>query len=1082
MRSIQAGLPAVLAQAIVLALAFGGNVSAHQPAGVKPLQHRSPQAHVEQVNIPAQPLESALEAFAEQTGFQLIYAGDKSWQRMQSPGYTGSGPADDILRRLLSASGVVAEFINAKTVTLHPPRSAAPSTSSPAVAVPSAPPTQRAGESGAGTAETDRPTMLQEVKVVGTNLNHIDPASPVIIIDAEQIESRGYSSLEDALRHLPQNFSSGTSASVALGEREYGARYGRTSTLGASSVNLRGLGSRSTLVLVNGHRRPGSAQAQGGFTDISSIPLSQIERIEVLSDGASAIYGADAVAGVVNIVLKKSYAGTVVQARREVSSSHADVNRLDLAHTFGWEQGSLTLSGEFRTVKPADISRYIHVGPAGRGDFSDRGGVNARTPNLGQPGVVYQSLDLGIGFHLQGAPLGVIPGGQNGTDLAASDLLAYHPETAPSSYDVGRIGPKVRSTALRMNGQQSFANELKLTWSLSRTRQKDSEAWHPIPFDFSFLEDGQSTYVPAGNRYNHLGRDVLVAYSYSKEFAGMTFTQDQRQTNTNYSLGLSGKLPGVEGWTFDVNFSGGIEKGQTDALGDVTGSFGPDGYGRTEALLNGLNVFGDGNDPAVVAANRALLGTLVERYRYAFESKERSLELLTRGALFAMPAGKVQAALGAQYRTERYQYESTIGGLNSSHTKRDVGAVFAEVGVPLLKDMAWAKALTLTLAARHERFDQSGTNAVQNGAYRSEGDLVALGGFDIQSLVGAEPSAVPYQTGPDTKVERSYGNTSTQARLLWKPVQSLKLRVTWGKSFLTPQSQQQFGLVNIDDGTNAVMFNGGQLPEGYNTVVKLRGPNPNLKPQIATVKTIGFDYTPPFANGLTVSATYNDTDFDNYIGAPLAGLTYAQIFADIDKLPPGTFVKGDNGVLLWDARDVNFLGRHSRSVDTQVDWYFGNRFGDWNVQLNAVRTLELEAQSLPSLPVTVFSDSELGPSKWAADLSMGWGNGPYFATAGAHYTSAHRVLYPLSAEPTVYNNFTPYENPRRSSPSYTTFDFQVGYRWLDTRSWLRGTTVRLGAKNAFDRAFPFVDNTYGFVSNRVDVRGRVLYLDLKKEF
>lgn len=1085
MRCIRISRPAALAQAVAVALAFCGSVSAQQTEGVGTPAGPVAHARVESVNIAAQPLEAALDAFAAQTGLQMVYSGKNVVRGRQSPGYVGRAPADEILRHLLGASNLTAEFINDKTVTVHPrPALAAPArdgAAMPATGAVAASPVVPAAE-GAAASSAANPANMGAVTVIGTNLRNIDPASPVVVIDAELIQSRGYSSIEDVLRHLPQNFSSTSSTSVALGEREYGDMYSPTSTVGASSINLRGLGSRSTLVLVDGHRRPGSAQAQGGFTDISSIPLSQVERIEVLSDGASAIYGADAVAGVVNIVLKKSYEGTVLQARREVSSSDADVDHVNLAHTFGWKSGRLTASADFRKTDPADIGRYIHVGPDGLGDFSDRGGVNARTPNLSQPGVVFESLDYGIGYHFQGMPLGVIPRGQNGTNLTPDQLLPYDYDHVPTSYDVGRIGPKIRTSALRLNGDQTFGDDLKLTWSVGQTRQKDTEHWHPIPFDFSFLEDGQATYVPVTNPYNKFGEDVLVGYSYSKEFAGMTFTQDQRQTNTDYSVGLSGKLPVASDWTFDLNYSGGIEKGQTDALGDVTGSMGEEGYARTQAVLDGLNVFGDGNDPSVVAANRALLDTLVERYRYSFESKENTVDLLTRGPLFELPAGKVQAAIGAQYRSEQYHYQSTLGGLAVSNTRRTAKAVFAEIGIPLLKNMAWAKELTLTLAARHESFVQSGTSEVQNSAYRSGDDLVALGGFDLQSLVGAQAGGMPYETGPDTPVRRTYGNTSTQARLSWKPVESLRLRATWGKSFLTPQPQQQFGLTYVDDGTNAVVYNGGQLPAGYSAVVTLRGPNANLKPQIATVKTVGFDYTPSFATGLTLSATYNDTYFDNYIGAPLAGLSYAQIFADVDKLPPGTFIKGNNGVLLWDSRDVNFLGRKSRSIDTTASWYFGNGLGDWRLELNAVRTLELEAETLPSLPVTVFSDSEFGPSKWAADLSLGWENGSYFASAGTHFTSAHRVLQPLSADATVYNDFIPNDHPRRSSPSYTTFDFQIGYRWLGNQGWLSGSTARLGVQNAFNRAFPFVDNIYGFVSNRVDVRGRVVYLDLKKEF
>ena len=91
-------------------------------------------------------------------------------------------------------------------------------------------------------------------------------------------------------------------------------------------------------------------------------------------------------------------------------------------------------------------------------------------------------------------------------------------------------------------------------------------------------------------------------------------------------------------------------------------------------------------------------------------------------------------------------------------------------------------------------------------------------------------------------------------------------------------------------------------------------------------------------------------------------------------------------------------------------------------------------------------------------------------------------LPPLSATATDYNDFIPNENPRTRSASYTTFDAQVGYRKHQRDGWLGGVTARMGVQNMFDRDYPFVDNLSGFVSNRVNIRGRVLYLDIKKEF
>ena len=1043
----------VMAQAVAAALLVGTGSTAMAQA--QQADGNASSVAVVTFDIPSQPLASALEAFAAQSSLQVVYAG-VAGNGERSGAVSGSLEPAQALAQLLAPTGLKYEFINDKTVTLR-----------------------ARGSAGEVAAARDNAETLETVNVTGTWLKNIDPASPLIVIDSQLIESRGYASIEEVLRKLPQNFSNRTAASRALGEVEYGSMYGDGSSLiGSSGANLRGLGSRSTLILVDGRRRSGSAQGQGAYTDISSIPVSQIERIEVLSDGASAIYGSDAVAGVINIVLKKSYDGTTVQLRHENSSTNADVSRLDLAHTFGFDGGHLSVAAGRERSSPADTSRLIHVGPKGRGDFSDLGGVNARTRNMGQPGVVYESEDWGIGYHFMGEVIGVLPGGQNGTAYDPDGLLPYDPENAPSVYERNRIGPKVDSAHVRVAGAQQLGENLRLSYGISQVRQVNKESWTPTVFDFGLFEDGYNVYVPENNANNLFGRDVLVGYSFAREFAGMRLSEDQKQTNTDAHIGVDGKLPFAKGWDYELTVGSGREKGTSFALGDLTGSMGEEGYERTQHVLENLNVFGDGSDAAIVARNRELLEGLVERYAYRFDSRTNVVDALTRGELFTLPAGKIEAAFGAQYRQQRYRHESNFGERLLTESKANAKAVFTEVGIPLLKDLPFAKQVNLTVAARHERFDQHGKNALRDSAY----GLGELGGFDIAQLTGTTLDAAPDLTGSGTAVARSYSRTSPLARLSWKLNDQLRLRGTWGESFLVPQAQQQFGQLTLADYTSRLYYNGVQLPDGVTQVVALTGPNLNLKPQVARVVTYGFDWNPAFASGLQLSATYNRTTFDNYIGDPLSGLSYAQIFADIADMPLGTFMVGENGVMLWDNRAVNFLGRRSRSIDTGASYYFGNAWGDWRIEFNAVRMLELTARSLPSMPTLTYSDSELGPSKWAGDLFVGWEGNAWFASLGGHYSAAHRVLSPLSATPNDFNDFMPNDNPRTRSASYTTFDAQLGWRKLQRDGWLGGTTARLGVQNLFDRDYPFVDNMHGFLSNRVSIRGRVFYLDIKKEF
>ncbi|HXD35266.1 MAG TPA: TonB-dependent receptor [Rhodanobacter sp.] len=1015
-------------------------------------------------NLPAQELSTSLRELGRQAQINVIFdpAEVKGRKAHAVSGRYEVGPA---LKKLLDGSGFTWKFVSATTVVIQaPPKPSAEKEKSP---VP--------------VAKKAEPTTLQAVTVLGTNLTNLAPATPVITIDAARIQAGGYSSLVDVLRYLPQNFASQTSVSTSLNEDEFGTTKSPLFSVGADSINLRGLGSRATLILVNGHRIAGSAQTQGAYTDISSIPLSQVERVEVMTAGASAIYGADAVGGVVNIVLKKNYSGTVVEAGHESSATGADISRLSAAHTFGWASGYLTATAAYRRSKPADVNKLIHVGPEGRGDFTDLGGYNARTGGIGQPGLVYKARRVYAGMYLRGAVLGVVPSGQDGTDLQPGELLPYNSDTYPTTYVPRRIGPEVTRPSLQFTGEQNFGKGLRFVYDLGFAKQKNIQHWQPSVGSYGFRQSGNTTYIPATNKYNHFGEDLLVGYSYAEEFSDMVFTQSQQQSNLNYHGGLTGKLPFTQHWTFDVSAGVSREWSRTDRLQDIYNLRFPgdaEHAAKIDEFLNNVNVFGDGSDPAVVEANRELLTGLVQRYKSTFQSNLRDVNAFVRGDVFPLPGGKAQLVVGGEYQEQDYQSESQWSGYTTNTNGQTSRSLYAELGMPLLHGLPWAKDLTLSFAARYGNFRQHGTNTLRNSTFTSDGtDLAKLGGFDLVQLTGAVPGTENFEAGPETFARRTYSNTSEQARLTWAPIENLRFRATWGQSFLTPAPTQMFGNARVGNSTILLDRTNSTLPDGYTVLLSLTGPNPNLKPQIATTRTIGVDFTPPVSDGLAISVTYTDTSFENYIGDPLAGLDFQTGISNINELPRGVFIEGDNGIMLWDARTINFAGREVRTVDTNIDYAFGSgKVGDWQLSFNVVRTLELEATTLPSAPTVVFSDSELGPSKWAGDAMLVWQKNGFMASAEMNYNSPFRVLYPRS----VNEDDNP--NPRRHAGSYTTTNLQVGYKWQRDAGWLSGATVRLGVKDVFDRTPPFVDNSWGFVSTRANTRGRVIYLNLTKAF
>ena len=1043
-----------------------------------------------ELDIHRQLLSDSLKSVADEFGFDIAFFAETT-EGLESGALAGNYTWAEAFDALLGDTDLEYTRLNNGTVVirtkdggsseagnLRPASSPMPMASMPVQQTR----TNRAVSGGA-----DDSSDLEEIIVTGTRLRGINPASPVILIDRLAIERGGYTSLEDVFRRLPQSLSSINSTStdtftgLEFGEDSLGFL---RSPIGSSSVNLRGLSSRATLVLVNGRRRTGSAQGAGQFTDISNIPLSQVERIEILTDGATAIYGADAVAGVVNIILRKDYDGGTLQLRHESSSARADVSRLNAAYTLQFGRGFLTLSGDYAESDPADTNRFIHSGPSGLGDFTDIGGINTRLPG-GQPGIVFESAvsnRFGRIRLVPGRPLGRVPSGQDGRQLGVNGLKPV-PAVAPTVYERQNIGPEVESVSLRVNGEFDLTPSLSLEVEAGYTRQKNAEFWEPRLRDFSFARNRQqATLIPVSNPLNRFGVPIFVGYSFAREFRQMRLSNEERQDNRNWGLFLKGDLP-FRDWRFNSAVSGSREKSRSVRLSDG----GSADAGRTMRVLNGLNLLTGGRDPSVVAANAALLRTLVDRVATDSKADTWVIDGDVSGPLFAMPVGDTQLALGVQIRRQRYE-QTRLYPANYDLTSdtpvdsdRNSKAAFAEFNLPLLHERPFFHRLDLSLAVRHERFDLNGQSQLNNvaGGFALGSqeilDLTRLYGPGLEAVVGFKLPSLSQQTAI-TPIKKAYASTDPQLRLAWQLTANLLLRSTWGESYLVPQTRQQFGYSQLLNGR--LLFNFSvppvSLPPGIDRVIFLSGTNANLEPQEATTFTAGFDYTAPLFRGFKLSATYNKTDFENYIAAPLFDTPLATLVKAFDTYL-GDLFHVANGVLLMDGRQQNLARRISETIDIAAELGFENRLGNWRVALNAAHTLKLSQQTSSASPLFVLSDTQVGPSDWAGNFVLNWTRGGFGVTSIVNYTSGHKVIKPLSRS---YGN----PNPRTSSGSYTTWDMQLRYDSPAASGFMRRVAVKLGVQNLLDADFPFVDNSMGFAPNRVNVRGRVIYLDLRKDF
>src|SRR5690606_16932537 len=311
--------------------ATGSALAAGHAAGASGPQHPVEAGELagSDFDLPAGELGPSLDAFERQSGIEVRYQVADVAGR-QARAVRGRMGWPDALSRLLQGSGLGYRRIDARTVVIGPP------------------PTQETrAATGAATAATAPATDLATIVVTGTRIRGGTSPSPVILIGSEDIREQGFSDLGEVIRAVPQNFNGGQNPGVTLGS----GGLANQNLTGGSSLNLRGLGPDATLTLLNGRRL-----AYGGFVraiDIGAIPVGAVDRIEIVADGASAIYGSDAVGGVGNVILKRDYEGIEVGARYGNAADGGLATREYTATTGAvWSGGGLIAAYRDASVDP----------------------------------------------------------------------------------------------------------------------------------------------------------------------------------------------------------------------------------------------------------------------------------------------------------------------------------------------------------------------------------------------------------------------------------------------------------------------------------------------------------------------------------------------------------------------------------------------------------------------------------------------------------------------------------------------------------------------------------------------------------
>lgn len=553
-------------------------------------------------------------------------------------------------------------------------------------------------------------SATEEIVVIGSRIarsGDFQSPSPVLEVDRESIEKSGYSNLQQLLEKIPAN---GNGAFSTRGNNQ------DSTANGAASVSLRGLGADATLVLVNGRRvsiSPFAESITTNFVDINSIPVAAIERVEVLKDGASAVYGSDAVAGVVNVVLRKDFRGLELTAGfGNTTESDYEEQTFSAIWGTGGDDSNVTLILDYfknDTLFNADR------GSAGTANQSARGGEDFRS-SRGYPG---RFIVNGTTTIDPGCPPGSIAGQTCLFDFGPFNLLI----------------PKAERTGLMMLAHQGFGANVELFTEIAVQHNTSAAQGAPTPLDETALLT-----VPTTHPNNPFPGATSIAIGRYRTVDAGARQWDIETDNLRVVLGLRGE---IADWNWEVAAQ--RARSESEQSGDRS-----QGWIRTDFLQQQINLglynpFGGVQNPQSVID--AITTNLVRRGK----SNLRMYDAQISGDLFELGGNTVRMAAGAEYRSESVsdvpddQFQrGLIFGTEAvtAAAGRKNWSTFVEFAVPLLDS------LELSLAGRYDDYEDFGTTTNPKVAVRwSPIDQLALRaswgtGFRAPSLaqVGLGPS------------------------------------------------------------------------------------------------------------------------------------------------------------------------------------------------------------------------------------------------------------------------------------------------------------------------------------------------------
>ena len=923
---------------------------------------------------------------------------------------------------------------------------------------------------------TESSSPLEQIVVTGYVVPHAgEGAQPVTTLDRTFIDRQGDQTVSDVLQRLPQNVGGFTPQ----------VNSGNSFSPAGSAANLQGLGINSTLVLIDGHRQTAFPFPQSGFqtfTDLNAIPLAGVDRIEVLRDGASAVYGSDAIAGVVNVILKDEYNGTDIIGTYGISQ-RGDYEVYHAQVTAGISQ-NITDTSKFSVLVAFD---YFQNSPI---NTSDRGySLHLNHSTFGPDLVDQSSHNAPAGFFgglTSGNTFTLIPGTL--APASAADFIVNGP---PNSYNFaekfGQLIPREERYGGYTRISYSPTQWLQFYDEFSGNHEFENAKVAPVPPTSS-----DSLIVPTGNSFNPFGEDIEIIGMRALEF-GPRIGETTVDTYRNIVGVRLLNLP--ENWFVDATFLYAEADGDTQEFNQLSKSRVNQALAGTLPGFAGVfyNPFFDSNGPS--PNNPGLINVMKITTDRQVRTDLTEWAIKAGGEIIDLPGGPLTVGLGAEYRSESFvdikdafsQANDVVGsGGTANQAGKDYDrAAYAELTIPILGGKCSFPGMRLLEFVLSERYDN----------YSSFGEA-----------------------------------WKPKFSIRWKPFDDLTLRASYSEGFRAPSLPELFSANLTAFQTIIDPTPPPGTPPSYDVQITSGG-NPNLKPETSYAYFAGFVWSPgsydpehswwAWANGLSVYADWSEILKRNVINTPPT-----QFVVDNPGLFPGAVQRDAAGLIVnvntpfenLGAIRVDSVSFGGTYVTKEYPW------GKLNAELDATYFYHVSQQNVPGGQVLNITDTITFPDlKLVANLFYTktlFGADSFQTGLTLNYIDSEHDVNDFRALGLTLPEFVSELGlPQvHTIGSWLTFDWQISYefgkpvevapetpkpgydkegkkivgeaaiapkpegsKW-GWRRWLVGTKILFGINNIFDTRPPFADLAEGYDTEVGSPIQRFFYVSVEKKF